>query len=89
MIHETLYQVENFNEVEFSGYVKNLVSSILSNFVRPGEKIDTEVIIDKVALEIHLAIPCGLILNELITNSIKHAFHDSGKGIVRSLIFCP
>ena len=79
MIHETLYQSEGFAEIGFSNYVNNLVTYLLQSYVdRDHVKIITDV--DDIFLDIDTAIPCGLIINELITNSLKHAFPNITNG---------
>lgn len=79
MIHEKLYQSEGFAKIGFSSYVRNLVTYLLQSYVdRDHVKIITDV--DDVFLDIDTAIPCGLIINELITNSLKHAFPNLTNG---------
>lgn len=79
MIHETLYQSEGFAKIGFSGYVKNLVTYPLQSYV-DRDHINIKTDVDDVFLDIDTAIPCGLIINELVTNSLKHAFPDRTKG---------
>jgi PAS domain S-box-containing protein len=80
MIHETLYQSEGFAKIGFSDYVNNLVTYLLQSYVdRDHVKIITDVDVD-IFLDIDTAIPCGLIINELITNSLKHAFPNLTNG---------
>jgi two-component sensor histidine kinase len=79
MIHETLYQSEGFAKIGFSGYVKNLVTYLLQSYV-DRDHINIKTDVDDVFLDIDTAIPCGLIINELVTNSLKHAFPDRTKG---------
>jgi PAS domain S-box-containing protein len=82
MIHETLYQSEGFAKIGFSGYVNNLVRYLLQSYVdRDHVNIITD--LDEVFLDIDTAIPCGLIINELVTNSLKHAFPNRNKGQIR------
>lgn len=78
MIHETLYQSEGFAKIGFSGYVKNLVTYLLQSYV-DRDHINIKIDVDDVFLDIDTAISCGLIINELVTNSLKHAFPDRTK----------
>ncbi len=79
MVHETLYQSEGFAKIGFSGYIKNLVTYLLQSYVdRDHVNVITDV--DNVFLDIDTAIPCGLIINELVTNSLKHAFPNRTNG---------
>lgn len=82
MIHEKLYQARNFANLKLENYISELAEIIYDTFIK-GEK-DIEIDIrdcDNVELNINQAIPCALILNELITNAFKYAFEtkDSGK----------
>lgn len=82
MIHELLYQQENFSEIDFDPYIRKLIHHISSNYKSPGLDIRTEVNIDDVFLEIGTAVPCALLVNELLTNAYKHAFKGRKKGII-------
>jgi two-component sensor histidine kinase len=84
-IHKNLYEEENIARVNFSKYVRNLIISIFRNFKKDYEDIDPKVNIkDNLTLDIDHAIPCGLIINELVSNSLKYAFKgkESGKIVV-------
>ena len=75
LIHEKLYQSENLSKINFAEYIPQLASDLYRSYeISPF--IDLEVDVDNVLLDINKALPCGLIINELITNSIKHAFPD-------------
>jgi PAS domain S-box-containing protein len=81
-IHESLYQSNSFTSVNFSSYFKKLVSNIVSSYTFESENIILEQDIEEIELSLDLAIPLGLIINELITNSLKHAFKVKKSGIV-------
>ncbi|MCI5143110.1 MAG: sensor histidine kinase, partial [Candidatus Electrothrix sp. ATG1] len=72
LVHELLYQAGNLAKVPFKEYVENLVSSLRQSY--NAHDVLFQIKADPFNLPISTAIPCGLILNELITNSIKHAF---------------
>lgn len=74
-IHEQLYQSSNFKSIEFSKYINNLVTYLIYSYAN-GENIDVNINVDDVSLDLNTSIPCGLIINELMTNSLKHAFND-------------
>jgi two-component sensor histidine kinase len=80
LIHEKLYQNENLSEVSIDVYLKELLDIIVSSMAT--EVTDVSISIDSASifLTINQAIPCGLILNELITNVYKHAFEGRGQG---------
>ena len=76
LVHEGLYRGKDYTEVDFGCYIDNLVSNLKLDYSRIKYKSN---IVD-ITLEIDLAIPCGLIVNELFTNVIKHAFPPSFQG---------
>jgi PAS domain S-box-containing protein len=80
LIHETLYQSENLAQVDLSDYVERLATNILFAQSTDYERIRLQFELEPVFLNLETAIPCGLLLNELITNSIKHAFPEPMKG---------
>jgi two-component sensor histidine kinase len=83
MIHEQLYQSETLSEVDFGRYVELLAMNLFQAYaVDPGQ-ILMEVSAEPIRLTIHQAIPCGLVLNELLSNALKHAFRDGRRGTVR------
>lgn len=79
MIHEKLYQTKNLNSINFSDYIRTLLSGLIydSNKV---SMIDFEIDIGDINLNLETAIPCGLIINEIVSNSIKHAFPEGENG---------
>ncbi|TVR33837.1 MAG: PAS domain S-box protein [Balneolaceae bacterium] len=78
-IHEHLYQSKSFVDINFSENVKALVSNILDT-MQLNADIDLNFSCDDVLLNVSQAIPCSLIVNEVITNSIKHAFTNRAHG---------
>lgn len=72
LIHERLYKSEDFTRVEFREYIESLVVSLFHSFGHGG--VTYHVDVEEIRLPIDVAIPCGLIVNELITNALKHAF---------------
>ncbi len=80
LIHERLYQSPNLASVDMGGYTRSLVSD-LQHFYRTEESsVRLTVKIDDILLGITEAIPCGLIINELVSNALKHAFPKGGEG---------
>ena len=73
LVHESLYQSGNLAAVNFGEYTHTLLDSLVCTY-GPSRQIRFRTEVEEVLLSVDVAIPCGLILNELITNSLKHAF---------------
>ena len=76
LIHETLSRSEDFAIIDFGKYARDLINHLFKSYA-VDKNIDVNIKIDGILLDIDTAVPCGLILNELVTNSIKHAFPSS------------
>ncbi len=75
LVHETLYRSQDFSSINFAAYMENLAQNLLNTYNTQTEQIHLIVEADpKISLRLNQAIPCGLIINELITNALKHAF---------------
>jgi PAS domain S-box-containing protein len=82
LIHEKLYGSRDYARVSFSEYVRTLAADVFQAAgVSPGG-VSLDLAVADVALAVGKAIPCGLILNELITNALKHAFRDGRRGTI-------
>ncbi len=79
LIHEKLYQNKSLAEIEFSEYIRSLADSVASS-MHSGKQVSVDVDAEPMILDIITAIPCGLILSELLTNAFKHAFTDQESG---------
>ncbi|MBF0445963.1 MAG: ABC transporter substrate-binding protein [Magnetococcales bacterium] len=79
-IHEKLYKSNNLNRINLQSYIKDLINDLFSSFGAREKGIKSSIDIGQVELTIEQAIPFGLILNELVTNSIKHAFPGGRNG---------
>ncbi len=82
LIHEKLYQSKDLNKIEFSEYIKSLIKDLFSSYNIDSERITLKSELEGIFFEIDTAILCGLIINELISNSFKHAFPAGMKGEV-------
>jgi len=80
MVHEKLYQTEDFSEVDMKQYLQELSGVIQKTMKSSKTDVKIELDIMQVKLPITQAIPCGLLLNEIITNSYKHAFEGRKSG---------
>ncbi len=83
LVHETLYSAPNFTTVNFADYARSLAAQLLQTYRIPGRSIRLSTDLEAVEVGIDRAGPCGLILNELITNSLKHGFLDTQAGEIR------
>jgi two-component sensor histidine kinase len=76
-LQEQFYRSPDFRRVEFSGYLESLARNLMS---LAGGRVHLEVLLDPVELPVDVAVPLGLVANELIMNALKHAFPDSNNG---------
>jgi PAS domain S-box-containing protein len=81
LVHEKLYQSSDLRNIDFKGYINDLGINLLQSYNVNYIKLNVNV--EDIYLDIDLAIPAGLIINELITNSIKYAFPDRMKGEIK------
>ncbi len=82
LIHERLYRSEGFVDIDFSEYIKELSRSLFHSYV-VDSRVALDLDLESVHLGIDQAIPCGLILNEVVSNCLKHAFKPGVEGRVR------
>lgn len=80
LIHEKLYQSDNMARVNFPEYVKSLITNLYSSYSINKEKINIKLNVENATFNIDTAIPLGLIINELVSNSFKHAFPNGQTG---------
>ena len=83
LIHEKLYQSRDYARVPFSEYARSLAGNVFEAAGVAPESVSLELAIEDVVLAVDKAIPCGLILNELMTNALKHAFRNGQSGTIR------
>lgn len=83
LIHDKLYQHETLAKINFNAYINDLVEHITQSYASTSTDIQFSVTCNDIFLDIKNAIPCGLILNELISNSFKHAFKDQKVGEIK------
>ena len=80
LIHEKLYTTKDFTKVSFDSYLKELSQNIISSYELKNTRINYSFDLDEVYLTLDQAIPCGLIINELISNILKYAFEGKKEG---------
>lgn len=83
LIHEMLYQSKEIAKIEFNEYVRNLLSMVYRSHSPTSKAIKLDVQVDPVFLSMDIAVPVSLILNEMVSNSLKHAFKDRNAGMVK------
>jgi PAS domain S-box-containing protein len=87
LIHQSLYQSKDFARVNFNTVLETLVPILLQSYRAGDQSVEFALQTEEVHISLNLAIPCGLIINELITNAIKHAFPDKRQGLISVRLF--
>ena len=82
LIHDKLYRARDLARVSFGEYVRDLTNNILTSYALPARSVRVRFDIDDLSLSLDYAVPCGLILNELMSNCLKHAFPVGHSGTV-------
>ncbi len=80
LIHELLYRSTDLKRINFGDYIKTLTNELFRMYVTDPDRIKLNINVEDVMLDINTAIPLGLIVNELVSNSMKHAFPNDRKG---------
>lgn len=83
LVHDRLYHSGNFSAVDFGEYTRELCTDLFSNYAVNPDRIQLSIDIDSIDVGLNQAVPCALILNELVSNSLKHAFPDDHQGVLR------
>jgi two-component sensor histidine kinase len=86
LVHEKLYQSESLARVEFADYARSLLTYLVRAHDRPETTVGLSLDLQPVSLSVEKAVPCGLILNELVTNALKHAFRGRPKGELAAVL---
>jgi two-component sensor histidine kinase len=82
LVHEMLYRSSNLAEVDFADYVRELSTQLVRSYGTSAKAVEFRLNVDPVALGIDRAIPCGIILNELVSNALKYGFPNGRRGAV-------
>ncbi|MDY9926758.1 MASE3 domain-containing protein [Methanosarcina sp.] len=87
LIHEELYQGKDMETLEFSAYLRKLTADLLKSYNIENENIKLNLELEQVFLGMDTAVPLGIIVNELISNSLKHAFPEGTEGEIRISLY--
>ncbi|HEY9635092.1 MAG TPA: histidine kinase dimerization/phosphoacceptor domain -containing protein [Coleofasciculaceae cyanobacterium] len=82
LVHEQLYQAKNFTKINFADYLKKLAYYLFDTYGIDTKQIQLKLNIEEITLTINRAIPCGLIITELVSNALKYAFSNRTEGII-------
>jgi PAS domain S-box-containing protein len=83
LVHEKLYQTKNLSEINLKEYFTDLIELLISDYPGISEQITVQYEMEPIMVTIDTAIPCGLIMNELLSNVFKHAFPENQPGEIQ------
>jgi PAS domain S-box-containing protein len=83
LLHECLYRSHNLSKIDFPDYIRQLVSHLYRSYEIEAGHVRLETKMEQLYLDMDAAVACGLIINELVSNSLKYAFPDGRQGVVR------
>lgn len=83
LVHESLYMSDDLADIDFSSYAVSLSRQLLQAYKANNLNVQLVTELEPIKLDIELAVPCGLILNELVANALKHAFTAGTEGTIR------
>lgn len=81
-VHESLYQSKTLSEVNFAEYIKNIARNLYHSYGRPEGGIEMNFDLEEIYMNLDTSIPCGLIINEVVSNSLKYAFEGKDTGSI-------
>ncbi|MDQ7781256.1 MAG: PAS domain S-box protein [Desulfomonilaceae bacterium] len=79
-IHEHLYRSQDLARIDFAAYIRDLLGALLQSYSHVGSRVSLRLDVDPVFLGVGTALPCGLIMNELVSNCLRHAFPGDRNG---------
>ena len=81
-IHELFYQSESLDKIDFSDYIRKLIYDLVNTFKGDNNNVKINLEVEKVFLNLDTAVPLGLIINEIISNALKHGIKDNNEGVI-------
>jgi len=82
MLHDQLHRAKDFSNINLGEYIRNLAASLFSSYGVNSADIGLRLDVEDISVAVDTAIPCGLIVNELVSNSLRHAFPDGSQGTI-------
>jgi two-component sensor histidine kinase len=89
LIHEKLYQSKDLSRIDLADYIRRLVDTLFRSYGVDSESVTLKIEISNAPLAVDTAVPCGLIISELVSNSLKYAFPKGRRGEVRINLCSP
>jgi two-component sensor histidine kinase len=83
LVHQKLYQSETLSKIAFEDYLKSLARELFASYGVSRQRVKLEIDVERTSLPVGVAVPLGLIVSELVSNSLKHAFGNTASGSVR------
>lgn len=83
LIHEQLYQSPSLSQINYAQYIRQLAAHLFRSYRVSSSRIELQTHIDDLQLSVDAAVPCGLIINELVSNSLKYGFPNGRGGVIR------
>ncbi len=83
LVHEKFYQAEELTEINFTEYVEKLNQFLFQSYGDRSDRVKLVIEADKIAFDMDTAMPCGLLINEIVSNSLKYAFPDEREGEIK------
>lgn len=87
LVHEKLYQSKDLSNLNLKDYISDLANAVLRSYQLSGDRISLKLDVETISVSIDTATPCGLIINELMSNSLKHAFPGDRQGEVSLVLY--
>lgn len=85
--HQILYQAKDLTQIDFKSYLQDLRSGLIGSYKFETDKVRLDFQAEPVNVSLEIAVTCGLVVNELVTNSLRYAFPQDRRGVIRVRLF--